>query len=312
MGTGFQLHNITYYGIPINSDNANCPIMAPPSQPTAPSIVAPVEIPVPNPAVPVPSPPTPDTIPSPPTPDTIPSPPTPVGVPVPPTPSCFAGSNMVETKDHGLIRMADLQIGDYVVSGNGQYTQVYGFGHYDPNHYETFVQIELNESSRSELMYISPKHLVLVTRDNHQMDWIRAMDVVIGDVLSGGTVTALYHKLQQGVYNPLTQSGDIVVDGIVASNYVDILDWDHPWVVSLQHPMGHALISPQRWFCHYYIGICQKEGYIHGYGYWTYAIVSTNSMLQHGGMLAKNSIIGLLVFALLLWIWRRVQCCWVK
>jgi hypothetical protein len=79
----------------------------------------------------------------------------------------------------------------------------------------------------------------------------------------------------------------------------------------LQHMMGHILVSPQRYFCHYYIGICQKERYIRGYGYLVYLIISTGSILRNDGYFVYRMVIGLsLVMTTLLlfvWMWRRIK-----
>jgi Hint module len=212
--------------------------------------------------------------------------------------------------------MEKLQIGDFVISGDGKYTQVYGFGHWDPNHEETFIQIEFDGGDGTTMplnkVHISPMHLVFVTRNNNRMDLIRAVDVIIGDVLTGSKqVTAIHRIIQKGVYTPLTQSGDIVVNGIVASNYVDVLHWNHPLVISMQHTMGHMIMSPQRCFCHYYIAICQKERYIQGYSYWAYLIVSVSLIFQNGFFLLENPIlimVGLLAFvSTCVWMLRRVN-----
>jgi Hint module len=128
---------------------------------------------------------------------------------------------MVETKDHGFICMADLQIDDYVTSGNGnKYTQVYCFGHRNPNYEETFeFDNENNNSSTIMSMHelqISPMHLIFIARDNW-VEWMHAKDVVIGDILSEKQVNSIHYMRQKGVYALLTQSGDIVVNGMIAS-----------------------------------------------------------------------------------------------
>jgi Hint module len=126
-------------------------------------------------------------------------------------------------------------------------------------------------------------HLVFVER-NHRIFSIRAMDVVMGDVMSGKQVIGIQNNnIQTGVYSPLTQSGDIVVSGIVASNYVDVLHFDSS--VSVHHTLGHMLLLPQSCFCSYFIGMCQKEGYWNGYGYYIYIIVSSSAMLRYGIMM---------------------------
>jgi hypothetical protein len=45
--------------------------------------------------------------------------------------SCFSGQNTVDVLDRGLISMDRLRIGDFVRTSNGDFSQVYSFGHLD-------------------------------------------------------------------------------------------------------------------------------------------------------------------------------------
>jgi Hint module len=74
-----------------------------------------------------------------------PKPPPPIAVPTT-SPTCFSGENMVELKDVGLIPMKQLRIGDWVMASSGIYTQVYGFGHYDPNRDGTYLRLAFHEN----------------------------------------------------------------------------------------------------------------------------------------------------------------------
>jgi Hint module len=217
----------------------------------------------------------------------------PVTVPTTAPITCFAGTNMVEVQDRGYIPMHRLRIGDMVKSGSGAYdankvafTQVYGFGHLDYHRDETFVQIGFDRgfNTSSNDLYISPHHLVFVKR-HHHMYPVRAKDIKVGDILLGTAqeqhlvVLTIQMIRQRGIFAPLTQSGDIVVNGIIASNYVDVLHGNK--LVWFQHNLGHAMFYPQRSFCYYFIETCKKEGYVDGYGYLSYIIVSVSMMVRN-------------------------------
>jgi Hint module len=184
---------------------------------------------------------------------------------------------MVEVHGRGYIPMHQLRIGDMVKSGDANsivFTQVYGFGHLDYDKEQTFLHIGFDGEFciSSNALYISPQHLVFVIR-NHETYPIQAMDVILGDILLGTTreehlvVLTIQMVRQRGVFAPLTQSGDIVVNGVVASNYVDALQ--DAKLIWLQHTLGHIVFYPQRSFCYYFIETCKKEGYWQDFAFFT-------------------------------------------
>jgi Hint module/LVIVD repeat len=227
-----------------------------------------------------------------------------------PSPSCFSGDNMVHVQDVGLIPMNRLQIGDYVKTSSTDdddddtFTQVYGFGHLDRHQVATFLVITFDCNNGSNLVVnqtafidhcasspsyieISAQHLIRVEKKqtnhhaHHQSEYyfIPAADIRVGDLLSQQRVISIHEVERYGVYAPLTQSGIIAVNGIVASNYVNLLDfvpvqfWD-------QHTIGHIVYSGQRLFCYYFLTTCQNESYIKGYGVFTYGIVASTTILN--------------------------------
>jgi Hint module len=198
--------------------------------------------------------------------------PSPVRAPVPsPSRHCFSAVNKVEVKNGGYIFMSQLQIGDLVRSGAGEYTQVYGFGHRDHHVEATFLQIYFDSDSKNESpVEVSSDHLIFVERNQQTSFAVPASDVVVGDILSGKKVASIHELTRRGVYTPLTQSGDIIVNGIRSSNYINVLNHNLLWD---QHILGHSIIFPQRLFCKYFIDICQKETYTDGYGFLAYYIV---------------------------------------
>lgn len=170
-----------------------------------------------------------------------------------PSPSCFSGWNTVEVQNIGIIWMHQLQIGALVKSVNGKFTQVYGFSHYDVNREDTFLRICFNSSSdtkdtaylMSPCLEISPRHLVMVDKMSKHVP-TQAAHVMVGDILYGKDVKEIYSIVRRGVYAPLTHSGDINVSGVLASNYVDVLNNDP--ILWNQHILGHVMFFRQRPF----------------------------------------------------------------
>jgi Hint module len=218
-----------------------------------------------------------------PTPPSIPSNPVPSPnsnpVPSPPPTSCFSGVNTVEVKGVGHVPMNLLGIGDLVKSGDGTFTQVYGFGHLDYNLEGTFLRISFEKNdvpSPVSSIEISARHLVMIEKEKKQYR-IPAADIAVGDILSGQRVHTIQEVVRRGVYAPLTQSGEIIVSGILASNYVKLVDLA---MVQNQHTIGHLLFTSQRFFCRYFIDTCKNERYVDGYGVLAYVIVTIASFIQ--------------------------------
>lgn len=260
---------------------------------------------VPTPVLPPPPTPRPlQPTPNPPTPRPAQNPPP---LPVPTRSPCFSGWNTVEVKD-GNIRMDQLKIGDFVKSGNNQFTQVYGFGHLDRALEEVFIQIYFDRKSKDQAdvesaipLEISARHLLMLDTDQFQYP-IRAFDVVVGNTLSGLTVQKIRTVTRHGVYAPLTHSGDLVVSGVRASNYVDVLD--HNWIWN-QHILGHLIFVPQRVFCSYFLQHCKNEGYINGYGYLSYLVVHASAIVNQLGSYAANIAA---VFLMIAFVVNRMVC----
>jgi Hint module len=222
-----------------------------------------------------------------------PSSPTVSPVPSPRPVICFSGQNFIQIQHIGYVPMHRLRIGDYVKSSENEYTQVYGFGHFDPNQDGTFLQITFHDDASSEPMSIIPyqessssfieislQHLTMVER-NHQQYQIPAGDVRVDDILSGRRVKSIQEVIFRGVYAPLTQSGDIRINGILASNYVNLFDLPSMRLLIDQHILAHILLFPQRMFCCFFLELCKKEIYIHGYGPLTYLLVGGSSFINN-------------------------------
>jgi Hint module len=200
----------------------------------------------------------------------------------------------VEVKDMGDIPINQLKIGDYVRVGNSKFSQVYGFGHLSHDLDAEFLQIQFDGNSdegedHSHVLEISSSHLLFVTKNTSHVV-LSASDVKLGDVLSGKQVKSIERITRRGVYAPLTQSGDIVVSGIRASNYIALIDSALVWN---QHYLGHTYFFPRRLFCNYFMQTCMKESYTNGFSNWAYPTVHVAESLEMYGHSA-SSIVGLM------------------
>jgi Hint module len=203
-----------------------------------------------------------------------------------PTPViCFSGANTVEVKDVGPIPIHLLHVGDMVQSSEKTFTQIYGFGHLDPNQVGTFLRISFENKDDSDLdqstsfIELSLQHLLTIERTNGESYHIAAGNVVVGDSLwNNCSVQLIQHVVRHGVYAPLTQSGDIMVGGVVASNYVEL--WNVSYLRWDQHAIIHTMFGLQRLFCKYNIDTCKKEMYINGHGIVANGLVNGSSIIQ--------------------------------
>jgi len=163
---------------------------------------------------------------------------------------CFSSSNTVEVQDQGLISINSLKIGDYVRAGKNKFSRVYSFLHLDHEAEADFLQIQA-EGLETPLE-ISAEHMVFV-KDTP----VRASQVKVGDMLGENKVSEINTVKRRGVYTPVTESGDIVVSGALASSYAAV----HNYTPINQHTEAHAFFSLRRLVCAFNFEICKSETY---------------------------------------------------
>lgn len=182
-----------------------------------------------------------------------------------PEKKCFPADASVETP-LGTKRMSELRVGDTVRSVNGAgesfFDDVYFFGHADASATAEYVALKFVETS----LELSDRHFV-PTCPEHGMtcDWAQHVQAYAQDVHPGDYVWTASKKgmhLQQvqdsslinkeGLFNPYTLSGKIVVNGVVASAHSEwILDSLMPLVYRRHLPAVYqAMFLPGRWLYH--------------------------------------------------------------
>jgi hypothetical protein len=147
---------------------------------------------------------------------------------------CFAGTNQVEVlRDDAsaaalTIYMQDLQVGDLVKDGADSYSRVYSFGHYHQDVRSTYLQLFV--STKNAPLEISSDHMVYYMKNAHDSRTmaVPAGSLAIGDelVLKDGKSSSAIVKIQtvvrNGAYAPFTESGKLVVSGVLASSFVSM------------------------------------------------------------------------------------------
>jgi len=154
--------------------------------------------------------------------------------------------------------MKDLMNGDNVLTMDGSYQTMYSMNHYHKSKEVTFVQIKTNLQSEQPLE-LSPNHLLYVEDNTNP---VPASSVEVGDkvwtVEGGKEVLEINMITREGLYNPLTMDGTIIVDGIAASVYTTPtgkthVDIDGVWSTMTKslsfHDALHMVTAPYRQFC---------------------------------------------------------------
>ena len=173
--------------------------------------------------------------------------------------SCFPGEATVSLEGGGLKPMREVQVGDRVrvLHGDGSigYEDVYLLTHKDATSASRYITVTLAAGAK---LTLSPRHFIPTATDPSAPDWRQrvvkgADEIRPGDVVwfeedgrtQAAEVTAVASTLELGAYNPLTPSGTIIVDGVVASAHSD---WFLDGIVSadLQAKVYQAVLAPVR------------------------------------------------------------------
>lgn len=129
---------------------------------------------------------------------------------------CFPAEARVTLENGQDIRIDALKPGQYVSVGAGKFSRVYGFSHDDAHALSQFVVLS-TESGHT--LCATSGHFVYVNGLPTTMS-----HAVVGDDLTlydGKTskIVSTEVKLMQGLYNPQTADGNIVVDGVLATTF---------------------------------------------------------------------------------------------
>jgi len=176
---------------------------------------------------------------------------------------CFSSHSTVMTSQGVQKTMSDLKIGDQIrvmdpTTGKLIFSPVITFLDRKPSD-NTFFHLITTESG--EKLTVTPLHLVYSYSDmelqneiiDEQIDFslfkaIFARDISVGDLvlvsqntnkagqLNPSRVSKIEKQMHKGAYSPLTETGNIVVDNILASCYAS---FDSQWV-------AHKAFSPIR------------------------------------------------------------------
>jgi Hint module len=152
--------------------------------------------------------------------------------------SCFPGAARIETDDGKYIRMNELKVGDRVRVGSDKFSEVFMFTHKLKHTRNEFVRIEV---ASGHSMALTAGHYLYVNGNLRAAGSVRVDDVLT--LSNGESSSVLRTELvnMEGLFNPQTVDGRIVVDDILASTYTQ----------AVRPAIAHALLAPVRLLHHF-------------------------------------------------------------
>lgn len=166
---------------------------------------------------------------------------------------CFAANTMVIVKDRGIIPMIELKTGDWVLGANNEWVQIVSWMHRDTTATLDFTVVYFESGNAT----LSPDHFIFIENENGDVIDIRADKVQPGNILIGKDGEKLIVEridtitYDTGIYAPLTSSGEIIIDGVLASCFTEV-DLPKPFMKN-SHFLGNAATFITRNWPSYFI-----------------------------------------------------------
>ncbi|CAF4382997.1 unnamed protein product, partial [Rotaria socialis] len=158
----------------------------------------------------------------------------------------FPGSSQLILEDGSFKALSAATIGDRVlVNKDNAYEPIIGFIHAKREDLFEFLAIEVQSagSNLTSTLLVSCNHLIFDfdSGDARFAGKFRVGDrvqMLHNDQILPGEVIKVKLTKQQGFYAPLTKSGTIVVNGVLASNYATVSN----------HALAHRVMGIYRWW----------------------------------------------------------------
>lgn len=149
--------------------------------------------------------------------------------------TCFPASATVALASGEAVAMSQLATGDIVAVGSGETSDVFMFTHKLSRTRARFLTLR---TASAHAVTLTHGHFIYI---NGAL--APASSAVIGDALTlasgaASRIVAISESVEEGLYNPQTLSGDIVVDGVRVSTYT----------IAVAPALAHAVLAPFRLF----------------------------------------------------------------
>jgi hypothetical protein len=155
---------------------------------------------------------------------------------------CFSGESEMEVEQRGTVKMSDLVLGDYVRVADNKYEPVYSFGHKDAESVGDYLQV-VTEGERSPIE-ISADHMMMVDGDRAiPASMLKKGDLVVTASGETAAVKSIKKVVRKGAFAPFTESGTIVVNDLVASNYIAYQGSEYLTIGGIETPFSYQWLA---------------------------------------------------------------------
>jgi hypothetical protein len=170
---------------------------------------------------------------------------------------CISGTSTVDVLNKGTREMKDVEVGDQVLTTNG-YESVYAFAHRDlaaKNH----VYSQIHFEGMTKPFEATARHLVYTTGKANPVtvDSLTLEDSLVGSNGEALKINKIKEVTRDGLFAPLTKSGDLLVDGIKISSYASLqagqnefAEFANGMTLPISQATGiHMFLAPLRMLC---------------------------------------------------------------
>ena len=166
--------------------------------------------------------------------------------PKPESSSCFPSSSQVRLSDGTLKPLSDLKVNDRILVNHRQtYEPVISFIHAKHEGLYSFLalQIQSTVTNQTSTLFVSPNHLIFEFDSKEayfasQFRLGQRVQYIENDEIVPGEIVNIELSYKTGYYAPLTPSGTVVIDNVVASNYATVSN----------HKLAHRVMGIYRWW----------------------------------------------------------------
>ena len=145
---------------------------------------------------------------------------------------CFPADAIVTLDNGSKKKMGDLAVGDKVLTHNGVFSEVFMFSHRLEEASYNFIEL----TTATATLAITPNHYLYVNGELREARYVSAGDSLTLASGKQDKVLSVGRVKKDGIFNPHTLQGDIVVDGVLTSTYTS----------AFSPTLAHVVLAPLR------------------------------------------------------------------